>query len=292
MERRAKVNACRELARRSGQTISFDPERWGENMLDSMEKGLQEFLDQLPEEVRGDYEDRYIEKYREWLYAMSRCFSQAITGAGGWKPATFRRHEKTNAAEKAALQRLNDWTDKVIKRCNHKERLTGWAEVERLRSKVEELTRTQEAMKAANKIVRNKKLSEVEKVDELVALGFIEEIAIQLLDPSRGWWGAGFAPFSLQNNLAKIKDAEARLKRHEAMAQAEDEETEYSWGTFRTDYSDERYRFIFDGKPAQEVIDLLKSHAFKWSRQNSAWQRQITPNAKYAVKRIIEQLGQ
>ena len=65
MERRAKVNACRELARRSGQMISMDPERWGENMLDSMEKGLQEFLDQLPEEVRGDYEDRYIEKYKD-----------------------------------------------------------------------------------------------------------------------------------------------------------------------------------------------------------------------------------
>ena len=162
MERRAKVNACRNLAIRSGQTISFDPERWGENMLDSMEKGLQEFLDQLPEEVRGDYEDRYIEKYREWLYAMSRCFSQAITGAGGWTAATFRRHEKTNNAEKAALERLNTWCEKVIKRCNRQERLTGWAEVERLQDKLDELTKLQETMKAANKIIRDKKLAEVE----------------------------------------------------------------------------------------------------------------------------------
>ena len=55
-------------------------------------------------------------------------------------------------------------------------------------------------------------------------------------------------------------------------------------------FGDERYRFIFDGKPAQEVIDMLKGHAFKWSRANGAWQRQITPNAKYAVKRIISKL--
>ena len=88
MERRAKVNACRELARRSGQMISMDPDRWGENMLDSMESGLTHFLEQLPEEVRGEYEERYIEKYKEWLYAMSRCFSQMITGAGGWKQTT------------------------------------------------------------------------------------------------------------------------------------------------------------------------------------------------------------
>ena len=112
------------------------------------------------------------------------------------------------------------------------------------------------------------------------------------MDDSNGWWGAGFAPFQLSNNNAKIKDTEAKLKRHAAMASQENTEQEYSWGTFRTDYSDERYRFIFDGKPAQEVIDLLKTHAFKWSRRNSAWQRQITPDAKYAVKRIIEQLGQ
>lgn len=286
MERREKVNACRELARRSGQHISFDPERWGENMLDSMESGLQAFLEQLPEEVRGDYEDRYIEKYKEWLYAMSRCFSQAITGAGGWKPATFRRHEKTNAAEKAAHDRLDAWCEKVIKRCNRKERLTGWAEVERLQEKVDTLTRLQEQMKAANKIIRSKKLAEVEKVDELVAIGFSEAKAIKLLD-STDMYGAGFAPFVLTYNNARIKDAQALLKRHEAMAKAEDVEKEYPWGTFRKDFSDERYRFIFDGKPAQEVIDILKQNGFKWSPKNMAWQRQITPNASYSVKHYI-----
>lgn len=286
MERREKVNACRELARRSGQNISFDPDRWGEGMLDSMEAGLQEFLEQLPEEVRADYEDKYIEKYKEWLYAMSRCFSQAITGSGGWKPATFRRHEKTNAAEKAALERLNVWCEKVIKRCNRKERLTGWAEVERLQAKIDNLTQLQEQMKAANKIIRSKKLADIEKVDELVALGFSEASACKLLEP-QGWWGAGFAHFQLTNNNAKIKDAQALMKRHEAMAGKEDEEIEYSWGVLRKDYSDERFRFIFDGKPAQEVIAMLKRHGFKWSPKNMAWQRQITPNAKYEVKNYV-----
>ena len=291
MERRAKVNACRELARRSGQMISMDPDRWGENMLDSMESGLTHFLEQLPEEVRSEYEERYIEKYKEWLYAMSRCFSQMITGAGGWKPATIRRHEKTNAAEKAARDRLDQWCEKVIKRCNRQERLTGWAEVERLQDKLDSLTRAQEMMKAANKIIRDKKLAEVEKVDELVALGFSEQASLELMEPD--YCGRiGFADYALRNNLAKIKDTEAKMKRHEAMASKEDTEKEYSWGTLRTDYSDERYRFIFDGKPAQEVIDLMKQNAFKWSRANMAWQRQITTNSRYAVGRIVEKLNE
>lgn len=286
MERRAKVNACRELAVRSGQHISFDPDRWGENMLDSMESGLQKFLAQLPEEVRDDYEDRYIEKYKEWLSAMSRCFSQAITGAGGWDARVMRRHEKTNNAEKAALQRLEEWMEKVIKRCNRQQRLTGWAEVERLQEKLDGLRRLQEGMKAVNKVIRDKKLSDVEKVDELVALGFSEQYALQLMEGT-GWWGAGFAPFQLTNNNARIKDTEAKLKRHEQMASRENEETEYPWGTFVADYQDERYRFQFDSIPDEDVRRLLKEHGFKWSRRNEAWQRQITPNSKYVVEKLI-----
>ena len=287
MERRQKVNACRDLAIASGRMVSMDPERWGEHMLDSLESGLAGFLSQLPEDVRDEYEDKYIAKYKEWLYAQSRCFSQMVTGAGGWNAATIRRHEKTNAAEHAAYERLQAWTEKVIKRCNRQERLTGCAEVERLQSKLEDLQKSQEMMKAANKIIRDKKLAEVEKVDELVALGFPEEAALRIMDPSHGWWGAGFAPFELSNNNARIKDTEAKIARHTAMASQEDESTEYPWGTFRVDYQNERYRFIFDQIPDEDVRKLLKDHGFKWSRRNNAWQRQITANSKYVVYHII-----
>ena len=294
MERREKVNACKELAKRSGQWTSFNPERHAEVMLDSMESGLSEFLNQLPEEVRDDYEDRYIEKFKEWLSAQSRCFSQAITGAGGWKPATFRRHEKTIAAERNAYNRLQEWCEKVIKRCNRQERLTGWAEVERLQAILDERIEAQEKMKAANKIIRSRRMAEVQKYDELAAIGFDQKTTVKLLS-IRGWWGQGFAAFELSNNNARIKDIEAKIKRHTALAErgaGGDEVHEYPWGKLVTAYGDERYRFIFDGKPEQDVINLLKSNGFKWSPKNSAWQRQITVNAKYSVKRVIEKLNE
>ena len=287
MERRAKVQACKDLAVASGRMISMDPDRWGEHQLDAMESELSGFLGRLPEEVRDEYEDRFIAKYREWLGVISRCFSQMITGAGGWTAATHRRHERTNAAEHAARERLDQWKEKVIKRCNRQERLVGWAEVERLQSKLEDLQKAQEMMKRANKVIRDKKLAEVEKVDELVAIGFPEETALRIMDPSHGWWGAGFAPFELSNNNAKIKDTEAKIARHTQLASQEDEEKEYPWGTFRADYSDERYRFIFDQIPDEDVRKLLKDYGFKWSRRNNAWQRQITVNSKYVVYHII-----
>jgi hypothetical protein len=290
MERRAKVNAISALAKRSGQMISMDPDRYGEHMLDGLESELQQFLAQLPEEVREHYEDAYIAKYSEWLGCMSRCFSQMITGAGGWKASTFRRWERNNNAEHAARERLDAWAKKVIKRCNREERLTGWAEVERLQDKIDSLKAAQETMKAANKVVRNSKLSEVEKVDELVALGFSEQNAMKVLEPD--FCGrVGFPSYMLTNNLAKIKDAEARMARHAAMAQEEDREETFEWGVLAWVYSEERVRFVFDGKPSAEVISLMKSNAFKWSPRNKAWQRQITPSSKYAVKRMIEQLN-
>ena len=292
MERRAKVQACKDLAVASGRMISMDPERWGEHKLDSMETCLAEFLNQLPEEVREDYEDKYIEKYKEWLRAQSRCFSQMITGAGGWTAATHRRHERTNAAEHAARERLDQWKEKVIKRCNRQERLTGWAEVERLQSKLEDLQKAQEMMKAANKIIRDRKLAEVEKVDELVALGFPEDAALRIMDPKHGWWGSGFAPFELSNNNARIKDTEAKIARHTKMAELEDEKITYLWGEYHRCFSEERYRFVFDDKPEQEVINLLKSEGFKWSPKNKAWQRQMTPNAGRAVRRILDKFNE
>ena len=59
-----------------------------------------------------------------------------------------------------------------------------------------------------------------------------------------------------------------------------DEVHEHPWGKVVVAFADERYRFIFDGKPEQEIIATLKSNGFKWSPKNSAWQRQITSNAK------------
>ena len=56
--------------------------------------------------------------------------------------------------------------------------------------------------------------------------------------------------------------------------------------------TDGRIRFRFDGKPRQEVIDIMKSRGFKWSPSNKAWQRQNTPNGVYSAKRVIEELAQ
>ena len=274
------VNACR--------LVSMDPERMGNHICIACSEELDEFLSKIPEELRAEYEAKYLQKWREWLSALSRCYSVLVVG-----PARFnnRRHEKMNDYERAARQRLQDWRDKVVKRINRQERLTGWQEVERLQNKLDTLTELHEKMKAANKIVRSKKMVEAEQIDELVALGFNEQQAIEILKPTERWQSVGFPTYQLQNNLAKIKDTQAAIERHKAMAEAEDKEIKFNGGRVVVCNSDERMRFYFDEIPSVEVRNMMKRNAFKWSPKNGAWQRQLTANCKFDTKRILAELN-
>ena len=274
------VNSCRG--------ISMDPERMGHHICIECSEELNEFLAQIPEELQAEYEAKYLNKWREWLAALSRCYSVLVTG-----PARFnnRRHEKMNDYERAARQRLRDWSEKVVKRINRQQRLTGWQEVERLQSKLDTLTELHEKMKAANKIVRSKKMSEEEQIDGLVALGLNEKQAVEILKPTERWQSVGFPTYQLQNNLAKIKATQAAIERHKAMAEADDKEIAFNGGRVVVCNSDERMRFYFDAIPSVEVRNLMKRNAFKWSPKNGAWQRQLTANCKFDTKRILAELN-
>lgn len=288
MEIRKSVSELKEMAVNACRLISMDPERMGNHICIACSEELDEFLSKIPEELRSEYEAKYLQKWREWLAALSRCYSVLVVG-----PARFnnRRHEKMNDYERAARQRLQDWRDKVVKRINRQERLTGWQEVERLQNKLDTLTELHEKMKAANKIVRSKKMVEAEQIDELVALGFNEQQAIEILKPTERWQSVGFPTYQLQNNLAKIKDTQAAIERHKAMAEAEDKEIKFNGGRVVVCNSEERMRFYFDSIPPVEVRNLMKRNAFKWSPKNGAWQRQLTANCKFDTKRILAELN-
>ena len=288
MEIRKSVSELKEMAVNACRLISMDPERMGNHICIACSEELDEFLSKIPEELRAEYEAKYLQKWREWLAALSRCYSVLVVG-----PARFnnRRHEKMNDYERAARQRLQDWRDKVVKRINRQERLTGWQEVERLQNKLDTLTELHEKMKAANKIVRSKKMVEAEQIDELVALGFNEQQAIEILKPTERWQSVGFPTYQLQNNLAKIKDTQAAIERHKAMAEAEDKEIKFNGGRVVVCNSEERMRFYFDENPSVDVRNMMKRHAFKWSPKNGAWQRQLTANCKFDTKRILAELN-
>lgn len=266
--------------------ISQDPQRYGESLLTSMDADVEDFIGQIPIEVQEVYEERLVQRYKEWFRAQSRCFSVLVTGAGNFNQ---RKHRKANDAERAAYERLQAWKEKTIKRLNRKERLTGMAEVERLRAILEAAEETHEKMKQVNQICR-RKCTDEEQVDAIVAeCGIKEEQAKELVypDPDRGTYRKGFASYQLSLNLAKIKDLKAKIARHEAMAEKEDKVLEFEGYDVELDYQEERLRIRHHEKPDAQTIQELKGNGFRWSPKNKAWQRQLTSNAVYAARRVL-----
>lgn len=97
--------------------------------------------------------------------------------------------------------------------------------------------------------------------------------------------------YVLTNSKQNINSVKERLNLLEKMSKLDEVGYYFKDGEVRFDKKDMRVRIYFDNKPNVEVIKELKSHGFKWSPTNMAWQRKLTPNAIYMTKRMFEDIG-
>ena len=165
--------------------------------------------------------------------------------------------------------------------------------VARLKEKISACEKLQEIMKAANKIVKNKKLSDQEKVDKLNSdLRLKKEKGWKLLKPD--FCGRiGFPDYELKNNNANIRRMKKRLEELETL-QAENQETkEKTYGDISVveNVEENRIQIFFPGKPDRETRDILKSHGFRWSPRNMAWQRHLNSAGKWAAEAVLTKLN-
>lgn len=106
-----------------------------------------------------------------------------------------------------------------------------------------------------------------------------------------------FPSYALTNNNATIKRTRERIAALEAEAdRAAAGGTEVHEGkgyTLRENTDICRIQFIFDGKPDDDVRSLLKSHGFKWSPREGAWQRLLNGNARvssHSIANLIDSM--
>ena len=165
--------------------------------------------------------------------------------------------------------------------------------VAKLTAKLEKLEKHQALMRAANAAVRMK---DVEKGDaKLAELGYTAAEIKQLRTPD--FCGRlGYPDYEMKNNNANIRRIKERIASLEKEAQrvAENADAEPVKGDgYELIENAEigRIQFIFDGKPDDDTRTLLKSHGFRWSPSQGAWQRMLNDNGRYAAQRIIEKLN-
>lgn len=276
-----------QLAIRAHNNTSHSPEKRGEYYIKSYSEELAEDLAKLPEDARADYEGRYKRFFSAWLHAKSNCISSMITG-----PARFptRRAQKANDTERRRSDEFQQFRQRYFDRIARNERREAKKAsnpAEEMRKKLQDAETLQKWMVEANKVIRDKKRSQSEKLADLIHIGLSETAAKEALRPD--WMGrTGFASYQLQNNNANIKRMRERLAELEAKAAAETTETERTDGIKIVKNTEaDRLQVFFPGKPDAQTIASLKQRAFKWSPSNGCWQRQLTENAIFALSQII-----
>lgn len=166
------------------------------------------------------------------------------------------------------------------------------AAVLKLTDKLAGLIALRDLWKVENQHVRAvMKLPEADRHGALTKIVGSEGRAYSLLAPD--FMGrVGHPSYRLTNIGATIRQVEQRihdLKIKQAQsALATEEESSETIGNVRIDYdtADNRVRLNFPGKPDRAIIDILKGHGFRWSPTNSAWQRQLTNDARYWAQYI------
>ena len=258
-------------------------------------------VEKLPDNLKEKGEvlaERYARRLAEWHNKQFRiemmCPSVMISGAGNFP---VKKKQKQNAAQErhyAEYDEIQKIPEKIkgLIYGNQIIKSSDSDAIEQLRAKAEKAEALQAEMKAVNAYYRKHKTLKGYK-------DYTDEKATELDEAIKNsMYGVPFPPYTLTNNNAKIKNTRARIAqlerlKNEAETAAEQPKEEYKTELFEVVENAEimRLQLIFDEKPDEEIRTALKKHGFKWSPKNSAWQRQLTANAKYSLKRLIEELG-
>jgi hypothetical protein len=271
---------------------SFSPERRGEQMIKEYSEELASDLQELQTggagiEALNDYKQRYERYFSQYLGAKGNTFSVMITGSGNFP---VRRHEKANRSERRHYEIFREWrvrAKKAILRKAQPEK-TYSSELERYRAELEGMKRNHELMKEGNRRIKDANRTGEDLTEYLTTVFNIEPHMLEYT-MRRG--------FYLQNSLANIKRVEDRIKELEQKEtmQAKQPVTKYLFdgGHFLVNYEVDRIQVFFDTRPSAEELTKWKArglNSYNWSPSAKAWQRKITANALWHVKRLFDNI--
>ena len=155
-----------------------------------------------------------------------------------------------------------------------------------LQVKIAAAEKLQATMKAANVIVRDRRLSDDEKVARLVAeCGQRESSARQLLKPDFGG-RIGFPDYQLTNNGANIRRMQQRLKGLAQESGRGSATLPFAGGRVEDNAEACRVRIYHDAKPPADTIAKLRSYGFHWTPSLRCWQRLRNDWARSAATQI------
>lgn len=133
--------------------------------------------------------------------------------------------------------------------------------VENLTARVAALESLQERMKAANRIIKNLKQTQKEKIEALCRLGFERRNAEELFVPNC-FGQIGFADFTIRNNRGQYPAAEKTARKRRPSEEYPDEGIHDRGGTDRRKYRSQPPSGVFPGKTFRNGTERVKIQRF------------------------------
>jgi hypothetical protein len=282
-----------DKAVRAHNWTSFSPDVRGKQMINDYGEELTADIEELQKddnvssESIADYKSRYERFFSSYLSAKSNCFSAMITG-----PAKFntRKHGKANRSEQKHYEIFREWRTRAKKAIIRKAQpaKTFVSELDRYKAELAGMQANHIKMKEGNKIIVKAK-KEGKDISQLLIDTY--GVAPHMVD-----WCMKFG-FGLTNNNANMKRVEQRIKEMEVKESRRNESpiTKYLFegGEFLVNYEVDRIQIFFDTRPTSEELTAWKAkglNSYNWSPSAKAWQRKITPNALWHIKRMLEKI--
>jgi hypothetical protein len=298
------------MARQAHAGTSFDPDKRGEDEVrDYVQhlRAVQNSLNNIAETPEQQalaaaeferYRQGYQRRYTDSLARRGRIVSPMIVG-----PARFPvdQMEKRRSSYERSINELLEWSDRAQNAA--KKAVLAAAPggdptapissddpdaIKKLQAQIDAAEKRQAAMKAGNKIVVDKTLTDGQKLAKLIELGIEKSDAEYALrrdgTDSRPY---GFQRFQFSNNSANIRRMKQRIVTLEKKRSQSTRSITVGDIKITDDVEANRLRLVFPGKPSSEVRDKLKRSGFRWSPKEGAWQRMRSNDAIYAAEQAL-----
>lgn len=274
-----KIDGLYDRAYRAYSNISFSPEKRAEQTVIDYEKQLSDDILNIPDEERERYIDNYKRYLFAWLSAMGNCYSVMITGGSNFNNS---RHEKMNQRERARYDEFIAWRTKALSaiakriessKPEEQKASERWEQLKKEISKKISWGSVANCCSMIERLAYNGEVELVSKCLELIKEYNSTHVNKFVTDRHKVW--------SMVDIATKIREKNS--------VQKQNMENVVNGIRVVQNYEIDRIQLFFEGKPNPETISNLKHNAFKWSPSNGCWQRQLTTNAIYATKRILNQ---
>ena len=223
---------------------------------------------------RADYEERKqikIERYKELSENASKKSKEYS-----------KQHEKISSAIPMGQPILTD----------HYSAKRHIKDIERMNKSIEKSIQEDEKANYYADKVETMQNNNIISSDDPKAIEKLEQKLKSLEEYKTRVKSRDHQAYELTNLNAEIRRIKERIKNLKELDELQFDDIEFKGGKVIHNKEINRIQFIFDTIPSEEIRTILKTHGFKWSRYEKAWQRLFNKNGIRAVKYVVREILQ